>query len=390
MVQIVTTLARGGAQATVLASADLARHGVAVTVLAGAETWSEGDHWADVGDAGLDVVEVPGLRRRPGPMADTQALVALVRLLRSLQPDVVHTHSTKAGVLGRLAAKAVGVPVVHTVHGWGPLHARSRAVVRIAAGIERALARVTDALVVVGEDDLDRGLTLRIGRPDRYHLIRSGIEVDRLVAAADRRAVRSAWGLDDRFVIGMVARMAGQKDHVGLIEAFARADLSDAVLVLVGDGAARAEVEGAIARWGVADRVRLLGAREDAARLVAGFDVSVLSSWYEGMPRTVLEAVALGVPVVASDVGSIARLVEPGVGGRLVPIGDRAALTAALVEAHRRPEHSARMAAVARTRIDEYSADRMRADLVRLWAGVAGGNPKGAMPTGAGAGQRGR
>lgn len=372
VVQIITTLARGGAQATVLGSAIMAEHGVEVTVLAGDETWSEGDYWAEARAAGIRVVAVPGLRRRPGPVTDARALRHLVRLLRQLDPDVVHTHSAKAGVLGRVAARLVRVPLVHTVHGWGPLHARSSTVVRLATRVERTLARITEVLVVVGEDDRELGAGAGIGCPERYRLIRSGIELADLRSDPGGRVrARSELGLGDEFTFGMVARMAGQKDHVGLVEAFARADLGSAVLVLIGDGAARSEVEAAVERLGIAGRVRFVGARSDAGQLVAAFDVSVLASWYEGMPRTVLEAVALGVPVIASDVGSVGRLIENGVSGRLVPAGDRPALAAALRDANDRPEASARMAAAASARIDEFSADRMRRDLAALWLEVA-------------------
>ena len=137
--------------------------------------------------------------------------------------------------------------------------------------------------------------------------------------------------------------------------------------------ASRSAWEASVARAGVADRVRLAGARDDGAMLVAGFDVAVLSSWYEGMPRTVVEAVAHGVPVVASDVGSVDHLVEHGVSGRLVPVGDRAALAAALTDAHRHPDRLTRMAAAARARVDDYSASKMRRDLADLWFSVARG-----------------
>ncbi|MEM7273375.1 MAG: glycosyltransferase family 4 protein [Actinomycetota bacterium] len=375
--QIVTTLARGGAQATVMASAEMSADGVAVTVLAGPDRTDEGSFWDDerAGDAGSipEVVEVPDLVRRPAPVKDVLALVWLVRWLRRHRPDVVHTHSSKAGVLGRLAARAVGIPCAHTVHGWGPLYATSPVARRVAVTIERVLARCSAALIVVGRADLRYGLDHGIGSTQRYRLIRSGIDTALATAAAARRdEIRSELGLGDRFVVGMVARMAYPKDHASLVAAVADADLGDAVLVLIGDGPERAEVERLAVAAGLGERIRILGLRPDAATVVAAFDVAVLASRWEGMPRSVVEAAAAGVPVIATDVGSVADLIEDGVSGRLVPPGDVAALAQALVDVHASPAARRIMADAARERSVEFSVDRMRRELRDLWRELAG------------------
>ncbi len=395
--QLVTNLANGGAQATVLDSADMAAHGVAVTVLAGGEGRAAGSTlWADPRLDAADVVEVPRLVRAVSPIDDLAALWWLIRWLRRHRPDVLHTHSSKAGVVGRLAAAVAGIPCVHTVHGWGPLYSRRR-VVALAKAIERLLARLSAALIVVGTGDLRHGLDLGIGRVEQYRMIRSGVDISTGAAAAnDRQAIRAELlsntgsgravadsRTDSPFVIGMVARMAVQKDHLTLIEAFRLANLDDAVLVLIGDGPTRATVEQAIVAAELEGRVHLLGSRPDGARLVAGFDVAVLSSHWEGMPRSVVEAAAASVPVVACEVGTVGDLIEDGVTGRVVPPSDAQALAAALTESRQRRQEHRQMAEAALGRVDDFSADKMRRDLVELWfelAAVERPTPIGASP----------
>jgi glycosyltransferase involved in cell wall biosynthesis len=382
VLQLITTLARGGAQATVLASADpadLADRRVEVTVLAGVDATGEGSYWDDQAIERLRIEPVPDLVRPLRPGSDARALRWLIARLRADPPDVVHTHSSKAGVLGRLAARVVGLPCVHTVHGWGPVNA-GRGPARVAAiGLERFLAQRSAALVVVGEGDRTFGLANRIGRPEQYRLIRSGIELDRELdqrgsLAADpaaRDRLRARLGLDDRFVVGMVGRLAPQKDQLTLIEAVARAGLARSTLVLVGDGPRRADLERAAAGRPDLD-IRFLGARPDGARLVRAFDVAVNASRWEGLPRVVVEAAAAGVPVVASDVGSTGELVENGRTGWLVPPADPDALADAIAEIAADPGLAEARAEEARRRVGAYSADRMRDDLVALWWEVAG------------------
>ncbi|MEM9561291.1 MAG: glycosyltransferase family 4 protein [Actinomycetota bacterium] len=394
VVQLVTTLARGGAQATVLASSVDVPAGpggsppIDVRVLAGGEATGEGSFWGDPVTAGIRIDVVPTLRRSIRPLADVRALRWLVAHLRAERPDVVHTHSSKAGVLGRLAAAAAGVPCVHTVHGWGPLDAGGPVARRAVVAIERILARRTAALVVVGADDLDRGLRLGIGRAEQYHLIRSGIEPP---DARQRAAVRRELDLDGRWVVGMVGRLAAQKDQVALIEAFATVAGTvgaDATLVLVGDGPRRAAVEAVTAANPGLD-VRLLGARPDGPRLVTGFDVAVNAAHWEGLPRAVVEAASAGVPVVATDVGSTRELIRPGRSGRLVPPGDVGALAEAIADARSHPDRTAAMAAEAVRLAADYGADRMRDDLHRLWRLVGHGGLAGVAGTAGTAGTAG-
>lgn len=377
--QVITTLARGGAQATVLASLDMDDHGVEVTVLAGPDDTGEGSHWNEMGER---TVLVPPMRRAIDPAGDARAVRWLVDWLSSYRPDVVHTHSSKAGVLGRMAARLVGIPVVHTVHGWsfapqrGPAgrgRERRSLGLRGVIGLERRLAGWSDALVVVTPLDARAGLAAGIGRPEQYRLIRSGIDLDQPRSGRqDRVAIRAGLRLSDQFVVGTVGRLAGQKDPLALLAGFAWADLPHSHLVIVGEGPLRADLEAAITAAGLDSSVTLLGQRPDAARLVASFDLFALTSHWEGLPRSLVEAVAAGVPVVATPSGGVPEVVRSGETGTLVPRSDPAALAEALTDLHARPDHRALMARAAEAEVAQFSVDAMRRELRALWRQVAG------------------
>jgi glycosyltransferase involved in cell wall biosynthesis len=283
----------------------------------------------------LEVLTVSRLHRPMRPVGDTLALVALVRLFLRERPTIVHTHSSKAGQLGRLAARIAGVPVVmHTVHGWS-FHDGMRPALRAAAVlVERLTARLTSSLIVVADRDRRTGVQRRIGRPDQYTLVRSAIELADYRPRPDAAAgARQAIGLDAAApVVGTVTRFLPQKDPITLARAFAQVAerVPGSRLVVVGDGPMRARVEELLGGFGIRDRVTLLGARTDVAAILPAFDVFVSSSRWEGLPRVIVEAATAGLPVVATDVGGNSELLVHGESGMLVPAGDADALAAAV------------------------------------------------------------
>lgn len=374
--QIVTTLARGGAQATVLASRAMDHHDVEVTILAGSDDTGEGTYWSDVDGDGRPVVAVPRLRRSVRPIDDVLAVRWLERWLCHHRPDVVHTHSTKAGVVGRIAANRAGIPVVHTVHGWGRAVDGGRRISPasiVMQAAERALAPLARALVVVTPLDAEIGRRRRIGRPDQYRLIRSGIDLEpSLRAGRDRSRIRAELGVDDRFVVGTVARLARQKDLSTLVEGFAAARLDEGVLLVIGDGPLRADLMKQASSLGLDSQVRFLGARPDGARLLAAFDAFALTSRWEGLPRALVEAQAARVPVVATPVGGVAELVRDGETGLVVPVGRPDAVATALRAIADDPESAARRAVTATAGIEAFDVGRMQTDLADLWRDVAG------------------
>jgi glycosyltransferase involved in cell wall biosynthesis len=375
VVHVITRMIVGGAQETVLLAASLADrtrfHPVVVT---GTQTGSEGSLHEELARRGVDVVLVPNLVRQVSPVTDARAMRALTNVLRDLRPDVVHTNSSKAGALGRLAARRAAVPrVIHTVHGW-PFHEHQRPPVAAAwRVIERRAAPLADRLVVVADADRAKGLAARIGRPEQYLTVRSGLELALYRRDAGMRSeVRSELGLPlDALVVGAVNRLSRQKDPETLLRAAAVALRADprTRLLIVGDGPLRGDVEALVQQLGLQSRVRMIGLRSDVPRLLTAMDVFVSASRWEGLPRTIVQAMAARVPVVATAADGIVDVVADGLTGRLVPVGDAAALGQAVADVLVHPRLGAALADAAAQRLPEFDAVRMVRELEQLYAG---------------------
>jgi glycosyltransferase involved in cell wall biosynthesis len=270
--------------------------------------------------AGVRYVELRHVRRPIDAWHDALALVELVRLCRGVRPDVVHANSSKMGVLGRLAAWLAGVPVrVLTVHGWS-FTAYDGLAGRLFLWIERLMRPLTTAVVCVAAATREQGLAARACDPRRTVVIPNAVEVRSFRPASSRGGIAQ---------IVSVGRFAYPKDFTTLLEALAlvRAPYH---AVLAGDGPALPGVAAAVTREGLSQRVELVGARADVPDLLARADVFVLSSRSEGFPVSVLEAMAAGLPVVATDVGGVGEAVEDEETGILVPAADSEALARAL------------------------------------------------------------
>jgi len=318
-----------------------------------------------------DVRLLPWLRHPIVPGADARALVRLTAMLREV--DLVHTHSSKAGIVGRIAARAAGVRgIVHTVHGWSFNATQRRATRRAFIEMERMAARLTDRIVCVSRADLEAGLALGIGDAAQYRLLRSGIDPSLyLVAAGARERVRASLGFrPEDVVVGCVANFKAQKGPLDFVESARRARERSPRLkfFIAGDGELRDDVVRAVREARLEDAVRLLGWRSDVPDLLAATDIFLLTSLFEGLPRVVLQAMAAGVAVVATNTGGVAEVVVDGVTGFLVPPGrpDVAAEAVARLggdEAARRG-----MGAAGRSHLSaEFDIRRMVCDLEALY-----------------------
>lgn len=379
IVHTATMLEMGGAQAnTLLCAAEAGRRGHAATVVA-----AEGPLSAEarrlVAEGCISFHPFPLLVREIRPWTDLRALGALEGLFRRLRPDVVHTHSSKAGVLGRIAARRAGVPcVVHTAHGWGFHDGQSPPVRAAFVAAERAAARRCDAIVVVADACREKGLAAGIGRPEQYETIRSAIDVSGVRAeGGDRAAARAVIGLSaDVPVVGMIGNLKPQKAPLDFVAVAARiaARVPEAAFLVVGDGPLRPRVARAAAAAGLAGRLRLLGWRTDAVRLLGGFDLLLSTARWEGLPRVFLEAAALGVPVVATDVDGAREIVVDGETGRLRPAGDVEGLAAAAVSLLEDPARRAAFGRAAAARVvPEFDLPRMFDLLDALYARLLAG-----------------
>lgn len=274
--------------------------------------------------AGFHVVIEPALVSPLSPRDDRTALRRLTRLCEAGGYDVVHTHSAKAGALGRLAAYRAGVPlIVHTYHGF-PFHEFQNPLRKAAyVAVERRLAAITDAVLAIGSGVATEALRRGLATPSNLRTIAPVVEAMTVPKTDESRsAARAALGLDEESpVIGTVGRIDYQKAPEHLIAAIARLRHRDAMAVWIGSGPGLSAARELVRRHGLLDRFVFAGERSDVAALLPAFDVFAMASRYEGLPCAVVEAMRCGVPVVATAVNSVPDLVIPGESGVLVPPG---------------------------------------------------------------------
>ena len=271
--------------------------------------------------------QVPSLVRPIRPISDVRALLALIRLLARLKPTIVHTHSSKAGILGRWAAGLTGVPIViHSIHGFGFTKYQHPLVRRGLLALERSAARFTTRFFAVSEANRRLGVELGLFSEEHSTVIRSGIDLEAIRrTTVDRDGKTRELGFEPgRPIVGMVAPLKPQKAPVDFVRtaALIHRDRPDVRFLLVGDGALRRAVEAEVKRLGLSDCFRLAGWRRDVAEIMHCLDVFVLTSLWEGLPRVYLEALSSGVPVVGTRVGGAAEVVQDGVNGFLAEAGD--------------------------------------------------------------------
>ncbi len=326
---------------------------------------------------GCPLVLLPGLGREVSASRDVATLVALIRLLRRERPMIVHTHTSKAGFIGRLAARLAAVPiVVHQPHGhifYGYYGAvRSALFVRV----ERLAARWTRRIVTLTERGTEEHLAQGIGRREQFVAIPSGVPAAALRARAPARdAARARLRIaPDDFVIVGVGRLVYVKGFDLLLAALPRVlrELPATRLVLVGDGPDRASLEAQAVRLGVAGHVVLAGVVAGAAggllHYLAAADVCAAPSRNEGMGRALVEAMALGLPVVGTAVGGVPDVVGPDEAGRLVPAEDSHALADALIELGQDSGLREKLGEAARARAERFTTEVAEARLLELYA----------------------
>jgi glycosyltransferase involved in cell wall biosynthesis len=317
-VLIVITLAEvGGAQSYVMSLLPALAERFDVTVAA-----HGGGPVRETADAlGLRYVSLRHVRRPINPWRDALGLVELCRVIRLVRPDVVHVSSSKAGVLGRLAAWALRVPVcVFTVHGWAFAAADGRASL-LYRWADRLVSPVTSATICVSELERASGVAARTCAAERTVVIPNAVDVRGALRASRQRS---------RPLLLAVGRLRPPKDFDTLLRALALLPSDAFEAAIVGDGPQREELAALLAQLGLEDRVRLEGERRDVPALLAEADAFVLSSRSEGLPVSVLEAMAAGLPVVATAVGGVGEAVVDGETGLLVRPADPEALAAAL------------------------------------------------------------
>lgn len=357
-----TRLNLGGPARQALASdPELSRRGHELRLFTGAPQDGEGDLFEEAQRSGIDVVRVPGLGRDPKPGADLSALRSLRASLSSYSPDVLHTHATKAGLLGRLASRGRPWPLVHTFHGHVLEGYFSKPVSSALTWSERMLAASTSKILAVSERTREDLLRLKVAPAHKLAVVTPGVALDELlgldlVEASAGAAFRERCGcVEGEVLVAVVGRLASVKRPLVALEAFCGAASREPRLRLafVGDGAERAALEASLAELPSAlrERVTLQGGMASMLPVFAGADLVLLSSRTEGMPVALIEAAAAAVPVVATPVGGVPELVVHGETGRLAE--DAVGLGLSLVElaGHEHLRRSMGLAARARVRV---------------------------------------
>lgn len=349
----------GGASMHVIELAEeMQKHGHQVTLLIG-----RGEVVAALAQTrGLPVVVEDLLLRHIMPLTDLRCLLRLVKRIRQLKPDLIHLHSAKAGLLGRVAAKLVGLPVVYSVHGWA-FNMYSGLLARVYRQLEHWLLPLTDALVLVCQRDFLIAEQMKGASAVQLALVHNGIADNTLQA-------RQADGGTIRLIC--VARFEAPKDQVTLLQALAMLPDDGWQLTFVGDGPTQAECRRLVGELGLT-QVIFAGERSDVAALLQQADVFVLTSRSESLPLSVLEAMRAGLPVIASDVGGMAELVEHGSTGFLVPSADPHTLANMLKQLLTEPSLRRKMGEAARQRFcDHFTLTRQGRRFAALYTQVAG------------------
>jgi glycosyltransferase involved in cell wall biosynthesis len=312
----------------------------------------------------VEMMELPDLVRSPSPVKDLVAFWKIYRLLRSGRFDLIHTHTSKAGLLGRIAARLAGVPhIVHTPHGQAFNGYTGRMLTALFVLLERWAATFTDRIIGLTDQEIRDNLERGIGEPEQFVNIPSGIDLKSFERREKEPAdVKASLGLSPSAVlIGSVGRLDPVKGHTYLLDAFAvlAPRFPDLHLALVGDGELLSDLRARTQHSGLTDRVLFLGWREDIHDLLHAFDLFVFPSLSEGMGRALVEAMAAGLPIVASRVCSIPEVLAEGEAGYLVEPASALSLAHGIETLLRDPELRNRLTKAARERAQRYSVEVM-------------------------------
>lgn len=356
VVHVITRLILGGAQENTLHNVEDQHtlHGDDVILVTGPAEGPEGSLMRRAQAGGFRTVILPELRRSIDPLNDWRAYRSLTKLFCEEKPDLIHTHSSKAGILGRFAARSAKIPVVHTIHGAAFHYGQSRLAYRAYVAAEKSVANCTQKFICVADAMRDAYLAEHISLPDKYVTIRSGFDVEPfLTPLVPPSHIRQQLGLDEEhIVVGKIGRLFHLKGHEFVIRA-ARTVIdknSQVRFLFVGDGILRQQFEQEIAAANLSEYFRLTGLvpTDQIPGLIHAMDLLVHTSQWEGLARVLPQALIAGKPVISYDVGGASEVVIPNQTGMLLPRDSVAELSDAIITLAGDPELRRRLGTTGR------------------------------------------
>ncbi|MBD3369321.1 glycosyltransferase [Candidatus Fermentibacteria bacterium] len=369
----ITKMAVGGSQMNTLISCrEMLSRGYRSGIVTGPDNPEEGMLLNLAREWGIPVHLAPHLRRSISPFCDFLAGLEVRRTLLREEYTILHTHSAKVRVLGRLFANHnTGAKIVQTAHGWPFYSSMSPLRRKVYIALEKLGFGLADATVVVTFRDRDKAVAAGIGKPGDFRVIRSGVEFGPfLEQRGNSTSSREMLGIDpDRPVVGSVMRICNQKapDHFVSTAARVLQQKPNTLFLVVGDGPHRLKMESMIASHGLEDGFLLLGSRTDVHRILPAMDVFLLTSRHEGLPRALLEALAVGVPAVATDVGGVTELLDGERNGLIYEYGDIEGLAGGAIDLLENPARGRALLSNVDRDLEAFSARRMVDDLQALY-----------------------
>lgn len=385
IVHVITRLIIGGAQEnTVLACRGHHENGHDVTLVAGPETGPEGSLWDEARSFGFRCITVDSLRRAIDPVRDLECVGELARTISSLKPDVVHTHSSKAGILGRtVRVRRATRVLVHTIHGMSFNRTQPELLQAAYRYLERKAAKRTDAIITVADAMIEQAVAAGIAPREQFVTVRSGMETDAFAPNVDRRReVRQQWGVGDGDIVaGTIARLFENKGYEEIIPAIAAAAAENERLrfVWIGDGKHRSRYEHELERLGIRDRVTLTGLvpPADIPRLLDGVDMMLHASRWEGLPRVLVQGLLMEKPAISFDNDGAPEVVIPNETGALVPFGHIDGLSDAVLSLAADPALRERLGRAGRARcLELFDWRKMVSELEALYERLLATRPR--------------
>lgn len=374
ILRIIARLNIGGpALHVIILNSELSAERYVSTLVTGKESPAEGNMIDYAAQRGVEPVVIDALGREIDLRVDLRALVSLIRLINENRPDIVHTHTAKAGFLGRIAAKLTGVPIIiHTFHGHVFHSYFGYLKTKFFLWLERLLAKFTDVIITVGDQQRWEIIQYGVAEPDKVVSVPLGLNLKPFVATStDPGQLRRELSLaQDILLVGIVARLVPIKNHVCFLKA-AKLILEqfDGVrFLIIGDGELRTGLEAMARELGIESRVIFMGFQHNLRKIYAGLDVVTLSSFNEGLPVALIEAMAAGKPVVSTNVGGVGDLILDGENGLLVPSNDPQGLADAMLYLLRKPERRKMMGRAGRRKAyPQFDKKRLLDDVDSLY-----------------------